>query len=91
MSTQQIIPTFEELRELFRKADLRLEKTERMMEKCPKRPTGDKRRFIGAVAGAVVVGEAADFAAENGIYVIVQSGKAVEIVEPPKGFVAKEW
>ena len=48
-------------------------------------------RFIGAVAGAVVTDEAKDFAHENGMYVIVQSGKAVEIVPTPEGFKAKEW
>ena len=52
---------------------------------------GDKRRFVGAVAGAVVEGEARDFAHENGMYVIVQSGKAVEIVPVPEGFQAKKW
>ena len=50
----------------------------------------DRRRFIGAVAGAVVDDEAAAFAHENGMYVIVQSGEAVEIVTPPEGFTAKE-
>ena len=48
-------------------------------------------RFIGAVAGAVVTDEAKDFALENGLYVIVQSGDAVEIVPTPEGFKAKEW
>ena len=52
---------------------------------------GDKRRFIGAVAGAVIEGDAMNFAHENGLYVIVQSGKAVEIVDVPEGFQAKEW
>jgi len=52
---------------------------------------GDKRRFIGAVAGAVVEGDAKEVAHENGMYVIVQSGKAVEIVPVPEGFQAKEW
>ena len=52
---------------------------------------GDKRRFIGAVAGAVVEGDAKEIAHENGIYVIVQSGKAVEILPTPEGFQAKEW
>ena len=51
----------------------------------------DKRRFIGAVAGAIVEGDAEEFAHENGIYVIVQSGKAVEIIPPPEGFVVKKW
>jgi len=48
-------------------------------------------RFLGAVAGAVVDDEAMDFAHENGLYVIVQSGEAVEIVQTPEGFKAKEW
>jgi len=52
---------------------------------------GDKRRFMGAVAGAVVEGDAKEVAHENGLYVIVQSGKAVEIVPTPEGFKAREW
>jgi hypothetical protein len=51
----------------------------------------DKRRFVGAVAGAVVADDVAKFAMRKGMYVIVQSGEAVEIVTPPKGFIAKEW
>ena len=51
----------------------------------------DKRHFIGAVAGAVIMGEAATVAHESGMYVIVQSGEAVEIVKPPEGFKAKKW
>ena len=51
----------------------------------------DPTRFVGAVAGAVVTDEAKDFAHENGMYVIVQSGEAVEIVQTPAGFKAKEW
>jgi len=52
---------------------------------------GDPRRFIGAVAGAVVSKETAKFAHDNGMYVIVQSGDAIEIVASPDGFRAKEW
>jgi len=48
-------------------------------------------RFIGAVAGAVVEEEAMEFAHENGLYTIVQSGEAVEIVPVPVGFKAREW
>ena len=51
----------------------------------------DPTRFIGAVAGAVVDDEAKDLAHANGMYVIVQSGEAVEIVPQPEGFQAKEW
>jgi hypothetical protein len=52
---------------------------------------GDKRRFIGAIAGAVVEDDAVKFAHENGLYTIVQSGEAVEIVPVPDGFNAREW
>ena len=51
----------------------------------------NKRRFVGAVAGAIAADEAIRFAQESGLYVIVQSGKAVEILTPPDGFRAKEW
>jgi Holliday junction resolvase-like predicted endonuclease len=56
-----------------------------------KKGKSENMRFIGAVAGAVVEDDAKDLAHENGMYVIVQSGKAVEIITPPEGFVAKEW
>ena len=52
---------------------------------------GDKRRFIGAVAGGGIVGDAIKVARKNGLYVIVQSGEAVEILPTPDGFVATEW
>jgi hypothetical protein len=51
----------------------------------------DKRRFIGAVAGATVVGDAAEVALENGLYVIVQSGESFDFLPQPVGFVAKKW
>ncbi|GHT41499.1 hypothetical protein FACS189443_3370 [Planctomycetales bacterium] len=52
---------------------------------------GDKRRFVAAVAGAVVSQSVRNFAHQNGIYVIVQSGEAVRIIKPPKGFTPQEW
>jgi len=51
----------------------------------------DKRRIIGAVAGAVVSDDVVKFAHRQGLYVIIQSGDAVKIIPPPEGFVAKEW
>ena len=51
----------------------------------------DKRRIIGAVAGAVVSDDVIKFAHRQGMYVIVQSGEAVEIVASPEGFKAAEW
>ena len=53
--------------------------------------SGDKRSFIGAVAGAIVTDEALAYAHQNGLYVIVQSGEAVKILTPPKGFIARKW
>jgi len=51
----------------------------------------DRRRIRGAVAGAVVSDDVIKFAHRQGLYVIVQSGEAVEIIASPEGFVAKEW
>ena len=51
----------------------------------------DKRRILGAVAGAVVSDDVVKFAHRQGLYVIVQSGEAVEIIASPEGFIAKEW
>ena len=59
--------------------------------RCYADARGDKRRFIGAVAGAVVKEDAMNFAHDNGMYVIIQSGEAVEIVPVPDGFQAKKW
>ena len=66
----------------------RLQKYRRFVDA---RGSGNMKRYIGAVAGGVVKNEAAEFAQENGLYVIVQSGEAVDIITPPEGFVAKEW
>ena len=61
--------------------------------RCVEANKSDHRRyrFIGAVAGAVVEDNVAAFAQKNGLYVIVQSGRAVEIIPSPEGFVPKKW
>ena len=81
-----------EVKTTLETADVRrhLERIEKY-RRCADAVGHDKRRFIGAVAGALVLGEAEEIAHENGMYVIVQSGKAVEIMEPPEGFKAREW
>jgi len=68
-----------------------IERLEKYRRYTDARRLGRQSRFIGAVAGAVVKDDAAKFAQENGLYVIVQSGDAVEIIPPPEGFSAKEW
>jgi hypothetical protein len=50
-----------------------------------------KKRYIGALACAVVADNVVKFAQKNGMYVIVQLGNTVKIVDSPEGFVAKEW
>ncbi len=65
----------------------RLEKYRRHVDER----ASDGRKFIGAVAGAVVEPNVAQFAQAQGMYVIVQSGRAVEIIPPPEGFVPKKW
>jgi len=65
----------------------RLEKYRRCMDAAG----SDSRRFIGAVAGAVVEPNVAAFAQKHGMYVIAQSGKAFEIIPSPEGFVPKKW
>jgi len=68
-----------------------IEQMEKYRRYADKSGNGNKRRFIGAVAGAVADQNVIDFAQKKGFYVIVQSGVAVEIVPTPENFRAKEW
>jgi hypothetical protein len=65
----------------------RMEKYRRFVDADGKRG----KRYIGAVAGTVIAEHVINFAHDNGLYVIIQSARAVEIVTPPAGFMAKEW
>ena len=82
-----------EVKTTLETADVRkhIERIEKYRRHVEAKGRGDDRRFIGTVAGAVVEGDAVDFAVESGMYIIVQSGKSVEILAPPEGFRAKEW
>jgi hypothetical protein len=51
---------------------------------------GDSRKFLGAVAGAVVGENVKRYAQKHGFYVIQQSGDTVTI-ETPEGFKPREW
>jgi len=68
-----------------------IEQLEKYRRHVDARSKGDQLRFIGAVAGAVADQNVTDFAQKKGLYVIVQSGMAVEIVPAPETFQAKEW
>jgi hypothetical protein len=50
----------------------------------------DKRKLLGAVAGAIGKKDARDHAVRSGFYVIEQSGDTVKI-EMPVGFTPKAW
>ena len=52
---------------------------------------GDKRKLLGAVAGAVVSDKVCKYAQEKGLFVIVQSGDSAVLADMPEGFVAREW
>ncbi|MDR1950077.1 MAG: hypothetical protein LBQ38_11860 [Spirochaetaceae bacterium] len=50
----------------------------------------DTRKFLGAVAGAIVADNVKTYALKKGLYVIRQSGDMVTI-ENPSGFKPREW
>jgi hypothetical protein len=51
---------------------------------------GDRRKLVGAVAGAIASEEAKAFAVKNGFFVLEQSGDTVRI-SVPEGFKPREW
>jgi hypothetical protein len=50
----------------------------------------DRRKYLGAVAGAVVAQNVADYALKSGFYVIIPSGETVDI-EAPKDSNLRMW
>jgi hypothetical protein len=51
---------------------------------------GDKRKLMGAVAGAIAADEAKGYAVKQGFFVLEQSGDTVKI-SVPANFVPREW
>ena len=51
---------------------------------------GDRRRLMGAVAGAVIPDGVKPFALKSGFYIIEQAGDTVKL-DIPEGFNPKEW
>ncbi|MDR0998057.1 MAG: hypothetical protein LBL70_03240 [Treponema sp.] len=62
------------------------------MEKLRRHADGhrDRRKFLGAVAGAVTAESVRKYAQKQGFYVIQQSGDTVT-VEIPEGFKPRQW
>jgi len=50
----------------------------------------DKRRFRGAIAGAIMSDEVRNYTHKAGFYVIEQTGDTVKI-NIPEGFIPREW
>jgi hypothetical protein len=51
---------------------------------------GDRRKYLGAVAGAVFARGVLEYALKNGFYVVIPSGETVDI-EVPEGFRPRVW
>jgi hypothetical protein len=64
----------------------RIEKIRRYMDK-----RNDKRKLVGAVAGAIVPDNVMNYAFKKGLYVLVQSGKSIALAEQPEKFQVKTW
>jgi predicted AAA+ superfamily ATPase len=52
---------------------------------------GDKRIYLGAIAGLIINDNERDFALKNGFYVIQPSGDAFAITVPEGTYAPKEW
>jgi hypothetical protein len=68
--------------------DEHLERMEKLRRYADDR--GDRRKFLGAVAGAIVAENVKEYALKKGFYVIRQSGDTVTI-ENPGSFKPREW
>jgi hypothetical protein len=68
-----------------------IDRLEKYRSEINKNGNMDRRKLIGAIAGAVADANVIKFAQSHGLYAIVQSGKGVEIVTLPEGFQARKW
>jgi hypothetical protein len=52
---------------------------------------GDSRKYLGAIAGAVLSESVSTYALKNGFYVIEPSGDTFNIIEPKGKYHPREW
>jgi hypothetical protein len=69
--------------------DDHIERIEKLRHYMDKR--NDKRKLVGAVAGAIVPESVMNYAFKKGLYVLVQSGKSIALAEQPKKFQVRAW
>jgi hypothetical protein len=51
----------------------------------------DERKLLGAIAAGYYKNNEKNYAEKNGLYVLLQTGDSVDIVEQPGAFKAKIW
>jgi len=49
------------------------------------------KKLLGAIVGAVVTPKIREYAEQSGFFVLELTGEDVRLLEPPEGFVPKEW
>jgi len=52
---------------------------------------GDKRKFLGAIAGVVMDDDIKEYAFRTGLYVVVPSGETFDIFVPEGDYAPKTW
>jgi hypothetical protein len=73
---------------LYKDVDRHLERMEVLRRWADRH--NDKRKFLGAVAGAILPKEVRNYTLKAGFYVIEQTGDTVRI-DTPDGFKPREW
>jgi hypothetical protein len=68
--------------------DDHVKRMELLRQRADKR--NDKRKYHGAIAGAIMEAQVRDYALKTGFYVIEQTGDTVKICIP-EGFTPREW
>ncbi|WP_059369051.1 hypothetical protein [Treponema endosymbiont of Eucomonympha sp.] len=61
------------------------------MQKVRETKRFEGKALIGAAAGAVVSGETKTYALQQGMYVLEQTGEAIQIVPRDRSFVPRKW
>ena len=66
-----------------------VERVEKVRSYVDKR--GDKRKYLGAIAGMIFNENERNFALKNGFYVVESSGETFKITEPKAPYTPREW
>ena len=72
-----------------KKVDEHIRRMQLIREYPPAETKGKK--LLGAIAAAVVVSHAREYAEQNGFFVLELTGEDVRLLEPSKDFQPKEW